>query len=78
MSPGNLGMLYQKKDCNGCKAISKGKCVLGYAVERKDIGADSDDDQPTIMGYAPTEPCPKPRTMRKLNDLLSQAEAANP
>jgi hypothetical protein len=72
--PGNRGMTYMKKDCNGCKAI-KGShtCMLGYSVQRLDMG----EGHPRDNEWAPTEPCPKPRTYERLNDLLSAIDKDN-
>lgn len=60
--PGNLGMLYQKKDCNGCKAIHGGKCLLGF----KNLFERPDRYNSAINYYIPTEPCSKPRTIAAL------------
>jgi hypothetical protein len=68
--PNHKGAIYQKKSCCGCKAMSKGKCVLGYGIERQVIGGRATDDLRAY--YAPTEPCPKPRTQKRLDELKSE------
>ena len=67
--PPHKGQLYMKADCNGCKALQEGKCVLGYGIllERPEPISN-----PGFSFYVPTEQCPKPRTHIKLNEIISK------
>ncbi len=73
MSPGNFGMLYLKKNCDGCKALEKGKCVLGYAVTTIPASLCLPGDSMR----APEEPCLKPRTYERLTELQTESESRN-
>ncbi len=68
--PSHKGQLYQKANCNGCKALQECKCVLGYPIilERPEPVS-----SPSYSYYVPAEQCPKPRTYAKLNEELSKA-----
>ena len=48
-----------KKTCNGCRAISRDFCYLGYAT--KIIYKDYKDFSPITI-LIPLEKCPKPKT----------------
>jgi len=65
-------MTYLKKDCCGCRALQEGKCVLGYSVL-----VEVPEEHRHQAFYVPTEPCSKPRTYERLNELLSEVEARN-
>lgn len=62
-------MMRQKKNCDGCKALTEDrKCRLGYVMhtdEKEIIGK-------MIKFSVPDEPCPKPKTSTETMYLLSQ------
>lgn len=66
--PSHKGQIYQKKDCNGCKALQERKCVLGYRIllERSEVSGGIGSF------FVPVQQCPKPRTHAKLGELLRQ------
>jgi len=57
-----------KADCNGCKALQQGMCVLGYKI----ILECPDDD----CYYVPTEQCLKPRTHKRLKEIQEERAKA--
>ena len=67
--PGNKGMTYQKKDCEGCKALRNGYCCLGYGIVI--------DSQDPLQLPEPVVPCPKPRTKRKLRAIQETISKGN-
>lgn len=68
--PNHKGAIYQKKDCNGCKALmGRGGCRLGYTIQREETWAG-------MISWVPTEPCSKPRTQKRLQCLLDQQSSA--
>jgi len=67
--PNRKGKVYMKANCEGCRALQKGKCVLGHKILWEDIGEDFRGDQPSVMGYIPMDICPKPRTVKKLRKI---------
>ncbi len=68
--PGNRGMTYLKKDCNQCRALQRGKCVLGFSM---DLCVEPFLPSSGNTTYVPQEPCPKPRTYKRLDELKSEA-----
>lgn len=52
-----------KTNCNGCKALIDGECILGYQIKPNLYYNGK------IRGYKPLENCPKPKTEKKLLKL---------
>lgn len=64
--PNHKGAIYLKANCDGCKALQNGECVLGF----KTLFNQPDRYNSAIQFYAPMDPCPKPRTLKKLREIL--------
>lgn len=54
-----------KRTCNGCRALSRGICTLGYEVAPKTV-----IEHVYTVEWKPLQECPKPKTNGELVKLL--------
>lgn len=68
-----------KRTCSGCMAApTEGTyCLYGYRIEPKRTKQLPGFSAPTVVEYAPTEPCPKPRTYKAFHDIQIEDSRAD-